>query len=132
MRAWTIDADDIQVAEDFDAKLLHRTPWIDEFLTLTRDEKFIVTATKGFGKTLLLKAKRVQYQEAGGVLCLPENNLLDKPVGDKVFSAEMIHVFGRTTDNWRKVWLISIAAAVLKRLRLVDSLSVNPRLAALL
>ena len=132
MRAWTIDADDIQVAEDFDAKVLHRTPWIDEFLTQSRDEKFIVTATKGFGKTLLLKAKRVQYQEGGGVLCLPENNLLDKPVGDKVFSSEMIELFGRTTDNWRKVWLISIAAAVLKRLHLVDSLSVNPRLAALL
>ena len=132
MRAWTIDADDIQVAEDFDAKLLHRTPWIDEFLTLTRDEKFIVTATKGFGKTLLLKAKRVQYQTAGGVLCLPENHLLDKPVGDKVFSSEMIELFGRTTDNWRKVWLISIASAILKRLRLIDGLNVNSRLAAIL
>ena len=132
MRAWTIDADDIQVAEDFDAKLLHRTPWIDEFLTQNRDDKFIITGTKGFGKTLLLKAKRVGYQESGGVLCLPENSLLDKPVGDKVFSAEMLELFGRSTDNWRKVWLISVAVAVLKRLGLVESLDVNPRLAALI
>jgi len=132
MRAWTIDADDIQVAEDFDAKLLHRTPWIDEFLNHSRDEKFIITGTKGFGKTLLLKAKRVAYQDGGSVLCLPENSLLDKPVGDKVFSAEMLQLFGRTTDNWRKVWLISVAAAVLKRLGLAGSLSVNSRLGALL
>ena len=64
MRAWTVDADDIQVVDDFDAKLLHRTPWIDDFLTHGRDQKFIVTATKGFGKTLLLKAKRLAYEES--------------------------------------------------------------------
>ena len=33
MRAWTVDADDIHVAEDFDESLLHRTPEIDGFLT---------------------------------------------------------------------------------------------------
>ena len=33
MRAWTVDADDIRVAEDFDESLLHRTPEIDSFLT---------------------------------------------------------------------------------------------------
>ena len=32
MRAWTVDADDIRVAEDFDESLLHRTPEIDGFL----------------------------------------------------------------------------------------------------
>src|SRR5438034_3610070 len=62
MRAWTVDADDIRVAEDFDESLLHRTPEIDSFLTPDRDDKFIVIATKGFGKTLLLKAKRILYQ----------------------------------------------------------------------
>ena len=65
MRAWTVDADDIRVAEDFDESLLHRTPEIDTFLSLERDDKFIVIATKGFGKTLLLKAKRVLYQRDG-------------------------------------------------------------------
>ena len=50
MRAWTVDADDIRVAEDFDESLLHRTPEIDSFLNLDRDDKFIVVATKGFGK----------------------------------------------------------------------------------
>ena len=59
MRAWTVDADDIHVAEDFDASLLHRTPEIDTFLSPDRDDKFIVIGTKGFGKTLPLKAKRI-------------------------------------------------------------------------
>lgn len=31
MRAWTVDADDIRVAEDFDDTLLHHTPEIDAF-----------------------------------------------------------------------------------------------------
>src|SRR5256712_2010261 len=58
MRAWTVDADDIRVAEDFDDALLHHTPEIDSFLNLERDDKFIVIGTKGFGKTLLLIAFR--------------------------------------------------------------------------
>ena len=65
MRAWTVDADDIRVAEDFDEALLHRTPDIDAFLAPEREDKFIVIGTKGFGKTLLLKAKRILYQRAG-------------------------------------------------------------------
>jgi hypothetical protein len=53
MHAWTVDADDIRVAEDFDDTLLHHTPEIDTFLNLDRDDKFIVTGTKGFGKEAL-------------------------------------------------------------------------------
>src|SRR5262245_45588396 len=85
MRAWTVDADDIRVAEDFDESLLHRTPEIDGFLNPDRDDKFIVIGTKGFGKTLLLKAKRILYQREGRAACLPTGNLLDKPIGDKIF-----------------------------------------------
>ena len=48
MRAWTVDADDIRVAEDFDEALLHRTPEIDGFLAPDGDDKFIVIGTKGF------------------------------------------------------------------------------------
>jgi hypothetical protein len=65
MRAWTVDADDIRVADDFDEALLHRTPEIDSFLAPNGDDKFIVIGTKGFGKTLLLKAKRIPYQREG-------------------------------------------------------------------
>src|SRR6266478_4121351 len=92
MRAWTVDADDIRVAEDFDESLLHRTPEIDSFLTPDRDDKFIVIATKGFGKTLLLKAKRILYQRESRAGCLPSGNLLDKPIGDKIFGREALAI----------------------------------------
>src|SRR5262250_3557767 len=120
MRAWTVDADDIRVAEDFDDALLHHTPEIDSFLNLDRDDKFIVIGTKGFGKTLLLKAKRILYQRDVRAPCLPSGNLLDKPIGDKIFGAEALKFFAVSTLPWAKLWLTAIAAAVLKHGGVVD------------
>ena len=117
MRAWTVDADDIRVAEDFDESLLHRTPEIDAFLTPGRDDKFIVIGTKGFGKTLLLKAKRVLYQREGQAICLPHGNLLDKPIGDKIFGRESIALFAASPLPWSKVWLVGDRAGGAEALR---------------
>lgn len=128
MRAWTVDADDIQVADDLSTRELHQTPGIEAFLSPQRSDKFVVVATKGFGKTLLLKAKRVALQERA--VCLPQDSLLDKPVGDKVFSADMAALYD-TVEPWSNVWLIAIALATLKRLDMVDDLRVSPRLHAL-
>jgi class 3 adenylate cyclase len=132
MRPWTVDADDIKIAEDFDDAVVHKPPWLEAFLTPGGDDKFIVVGTKGFGKTLLLKAKRIRYQSTDGVRCFPENALLDKPIGDKIFSKDMLEIYAHSTEWWAKVWLISVAATVLKRLDTLDDLRVNPRLAALL
>src|SRR6185369_11593919 len=132
MRAWTVDADDIRVAEDFDESLLHRTPEIDGFLTPSRDDKFIVIATKGFGKTLLLKAKRILYQREGHAICLPSNNLLDKPIGDKIFSRESIAFFSASPLPWSKVWLAAIAVTALKHTGETDGIKVNAKLNALI
>ncbi len=133
MRAWTVDADDIRVAEDFDDSLLHRTPEIDDFLREDRDDKFVVIGTKGFGKTLLLKAKRVLYQREGRAVCLPDGNLLDKPIGDKIFGQEALQLFASSPLWWSKVWLTAIAVALLKRLDLAGGLGdVSPKLKALI
>jgi class 3 adenylate cyclase len=132
MRAWTVDADDIRVAEDFDEALLHRTPEIDNFLSLDRDDKFIVIGTKGFGKTLLLKAKRILHQRKTKAVCLPTSNLLDKPIGDKIFGKDALAFFAASSLPWSKVWLTAIAAATLKHLGQTDGLNVNVRLARLL
>src|SRR5215468_173487 len=132
MRAWTVDADDIRVAEDFDESLLHRTPEIDSFLTPDRDDKFIVIATKGFGKTLLLKAKRILYQRDGRSGCLPSGNLLDKPIGDKIFGREALTFFAASSLPWSKLWLTAIAVAALKKVGAVDDLEVGPKLARLI
>ena len=131
MRPWTIDADDIQIADDFDAELLHKTVWIENFLDANRDDKFIVVGTKGFGKTLLLKAKRIRCQELG-YLCLPNDALLDKPVGNKIFSRELLGVYEADIEPWSRVWLTSIACAVLKKSGLPAVLDVSPRFSRLL
>ncbi len=132
MRAWTVDADDIQVAEDFDESLLHRTPEIEGFLGSDRDDKFIVIGTKGFGKTLLLKAKRILYQREGRAVCLPAGALLDKPIGDKIFSRELLAFFEVSPLPWSKIWLTAIALATLKHLGAVRGLRVGSGLASLI
>ena len=132
MRAWTVDADDIRVAEDFDESLLHRTPEIEGFLTPGRDDKFIVIGTKGFGKTLLLKAKRILYQREGHAVCLPSGNLLDKPIGDKIFGRESIAFFSASPLPWSKVWLTAIAVTALKHVGASGGLKVGPRLSGLI
>jgi class 3 adenylate cyclase len=132
MRAWTVDADDIRVAEDFDEALLHRTPEIDGFLSIERDDKFIVIGTKGFGKTLLLKAKRILYQRKTRAVCLPTSNLLDKPIGDKIFSKEMVAFLAASSLPWARIWLTAIATAILKHLQQTDGIKVNPQLANLI
>jgi class 3 adenylate cyclase len=132
MRAWTVDADDIRVAEDFDESLLHRTPEIDAFLHPERDDKFIVIGTKGFGKTLLLKAKRILYQRQGRATCLPIGSLLDKPIGDKIFGREAVAFFAASSLPWSKAWLTAIAVAILKHLGAMSGLRVAPRLAGLI
>src|SRR5215467_1144950 len=132
MRAWTVDADDIQVAEDFNESLLHRTPEIEGFLRSDRDDKFIVIGTKGFGKTLLLKAKRILYQREGRAACLPEGVLLDKPIGDKIFGREQLAFFVVSPLPWSKIWLTAISLATLKHLGGLRDVSVNPALAELI
>lgn len=130
MRPWTIDADDIHIANDYDDDVLHKTAWIEDFLDAGRDDKFIVVGPKGFGKTLLLKAKRIRYQQAGRQ-CIPQHALLDKPVGDKVFSRQLVSLY-EDIDPWNKVWLTAIASAVLKQTGLPEVLEVSPRFGNLL
>jgi class 3 adenylate cyclase len=132
MRAWTVDADDIRVAEDFSDSLLHRTPEIDGFLRSDRDDKFIVIGTKGFGKTLLLKAKRILYQREGRASCLPAGTLLDKPIGDKIFSRELLAFFVVSPLPWSKIWLAAISLATLKHVDAVGELKVGPALTSLI
>src|SRR4029450_9898299 len=58
--------------------------------------------------------------------------ICEKPIGDKVFNAAMVALYGESTDNWKRIWLIAIAVATLKRLEMAEGLRVNPQLHALL
>jgi class 3 adenylate cyclase len=93
---------------------------------------FIVIGTKGFGKTLLLKAKRIIYQQDRRAACLPSGSLLDKPIGDKIFGREAPAFFATSPLPWSKLWLTAIAVATLKHLDQARELRVGPKLAALI
>jgi hypothetical protein len=108
MRAWTVDADDIRVAEDFDESLLHRTPEIDAFLTPGATTSSS-SSHQGLRKTLLLKAKRVLYHARAGVCLRTATSWTSRsrqdlrPRGHRLFAASPL--------PWSKVWLSAIAMA---------------------
>jgi len=92
MRPGPLTADDIRVAEDFDERSSTGLPRSTGFLTPDRDDKFIVIATKGFGKTLLLKASGSSTSEKP-IGVSSAGNLLDKPIGYKIFGREALGFF---------------------------------------
>ncbi|MFQ5974454.1 MAG: hypothetical protein ACE5Q3_19195, partial [Alphaproteobacteria bacterium] len=82
--------------------------------------------------TLLLKAKRILYQQGGRAACLPIGNLLDKPIGDKIFGKEALAFLSASSLPWSKLWLTAIALATLKHLGKLGGLTVNPKLKGLI
>jgi hypothetical protein len=128
MRPWIIDADDIDPSGDFRDSIEH-TPGISDFLSRS-SPRFIVTATKGYGKTLLLKAKRVSLENEA--ICVPANSLLDKPIGDSIFNRSMIEMLSNSTEHWRRIWRIAICCAVLKRVSALGDFEASGALERLL
>lgn len=118
MSNWKVDADDIRLATDFEDDLLYRTDWIENFLSRERESQFFVVATKGFGKTFLLKAKRMQFQDFRGYQCIPEGELLDKPIGATNYNTALCDYFSSNYQNWIVPWQASIILATLKRLNI--------------
>ena len=61
MKKWTVDADDVR---DIGEELFYETPWISDFLAPDNTSRLLLVGTKGFGKTLLLLAKRLRFERA--------------------------------------------------------------------
>jgi hypothetical protein len=75
-----VDAKDIEPEDldQFSGQLLHLNNQIADFLDPATTEEVLVIAPKGFGKTLLLKAKRQSMRDRYRTM-LPERALVDKP-----------------------------------------------------
>ena len=103
-------------AKDYRDQLIHETPAIEHFLSDMRGEKLIVSAPKGFGKTLVLTAKALQVQESGGGLVIGAGGqIVDRPNGVfPNFSQEKIKELRRDYSFWRTLWKVSIMAAAVK------------------
>ncbi len=129
MRIWSVDADDAissdlsATAGGLDGAGVHETKAIQEFLAPEGTPRFLLVATKGCGKTLLLMEKRMRMErERTGRQLLPESHLLDRPSGKvKVFSKAEIRTVAEDQLYWQYVWLIAITMSVIKAWRPTSS-----------
>ncbi|QJU58969.1 adenylate/guanylate cyclase domain-containing protein [Sphingomonas sp. AP4-R1] len=111
-----IDANEMKASQIsvFQTNLLHPTKSIKAFLE-SNSTTMIVVAPKGFGKTLLLKAKRLSITDPSITILPSGQSLLDKPAGSP--SPPASKEYSDTRDNpayWKGLWTIAIAIGVLK------------------
>ena len=88
---------------------LYRNGVIDNFLS--NENANILIATKGMGKTLLLRAKKKILEESHlGHLIIPRNEEFDEPDFHGSYSPNKII---NSIESWRSIWEISIILSVL-------------------
>ena len=125
MKAWVVDAKDIEPEDldQFSGQLLHLNNQIADFLDPATTEEVLVIAPKGFGKTLLLKAKRQSMRERYRTM-LPERALVDKPSANPDLMSHREYGTVRETEAyWKALWSIALTLAVEKHLGLCPGLS---------
>ncbi len=125
MKPWVVDAKDIE-PEDLDqfrGQLLHLNNQIADFLDPATTQEVLVIAPKGFGKTLLLKAKRQSMRERYPTI-LPERALVDKPSANPDLMSHREYGSVRETEAyWKALWSIALTLAVEKHLGICPELS---------
>lgn len=115
---WIIDAKDIDgqsYNDAFSHGLLLRNEHVNQFLNPNNRSRFLVVAPKGYGKTLLLKGRRLAHQ-GSAVRVLPDNALVERPVGTPhVISAKSMQRLIADLNYWKTVWIIALGLCCLKR-----------------
>src|SRR3954467_3139701 len=115
--AWVEDARNLDNTEQLlhSAKgILEETPAIADFLR-NETNKRIVVAPKGYGKTFLLKSKRILLQSSNdNPFCLPENQLVDATISDSPSLSQAD--LQRFIDYafWCQVWSAALMVSVVK------------------
>lgn len=103
-------------SQDYRNQLIYETPGIRDFLDDIRGDKYIISAPKGFGKSLLLIARTAQIIEtSGGLVTGAGGQLIDRPSGVfPNFSTDKIHILMDDYQFWKNIWKISIMASAVK------------------
>ena len=125
MKPWVVDAKDIEPEDldQFHGQLLHLNNQIADFLDPSATEEMLIIAPKGFGKTLLLKAKRQSMRQRYGTM-LPERALVDKPSANPDLMSHREYGSVRETEAyWKALWSIALTLAVEKHLGVCPALS---------
>jgi len=125
MPAWVEDAQQLTEAKDLNSSqnsVLLRTPEVEEFLSNINLPSHALVAPKGFGKTFVLKLKRMSLQEAG-YKCFPLSPIVDRPMNKPpILPDEKLDVLEQS-DNWGTLWNIAFSLCLMKSLQEDQDLS---------
>jgi hypothetical protein len=116
MPAWVEDAQQLTELRDLSgsqSSVLLRTTEVEEFLSNLTLSSHALVAPKGFGKTLVLKLKRISLQE-NDYRCFPFSPIVDRPSNKPpILPNEIINVL-ESSDNWETLWNIAFSICLIK------------------
>ncbi len=118
MIAWNTDANTIKLKDldDLERHIVYNQSIRTYLKTDENDCKYFIVAPKGFGKTLLLKAKSKQYRAKSGFKCIPVNDLSERLVElDTHFSIKELNKYKRI-DVWRMIWTLALHLLIVQNL----------------
>ena len=106
-------ADGTQRSKQLTELVLLRTTEVEEFLSNQNLSSHALVAPKGFGKTLVLKLKRISLQE-NDYRCFPFSPIVDRPSNKPpILPNEIINVL-ENSDNWETLWNIAFSICLIK------------------
>jgi hypothetical protein len=115
---WRVEADTLpEMAYDhYRHTLIHETSSIKAYLAPKHQERTILVAPKGYGKTLLLIAKKKSFLEArSGQIVMAENRFIDRPLGIvPVVRREILELLASDYEFWKSLWKISLSLSAIK------------------
>ncbi|MEM0907490.1 MAG: hypothetical protein AAGJ94_09020, partial [Pseudomonadota bacterium] len=119
MAAWIEDAQILAAQKELASakdSILLITRDVEAYLDPANTHSSALVAPKGFGKTLILKLKRVLIQN-DNFRTLPKGVIVDRPKDrPPILSKDIIAVL-EDSGAWETIWQISMALAVLKGYR---------------
>ena len=145
MSAWIEDAQVLTEVRELnwsEHSVLLRTTAVQEFLENVNLSSHAVVAPKGFGKTFVLKLKRVSLQD-NGYRCFPLSPIVDRPSNrPPILPTEIIN-FLENSENWEILWQISFCICIIKGFQeepdvkkqisyLLDARDLNPTLSTII
>lgn len=116
---WIVEADSLEM-DDININLVHKTERIKKFLE--QDSYSLITSTKGWGKTFLLKVKRKMLQDKG-IICIPYDKMID--TGRIYINGNDKITFLKKRKIWVRIWSISIIMSIFKSLLNHSKISVK-------
>jgi hypothetical protein len=114
MRPWIAEAANITINNSNPKEVLHPNGKVLEFLD--DDSKNFISATKGFGKTYLLKLKSHQRRvNKQGAIFIPKNNLIDRlgSITMPTLSYEIYNQYNNVEVH-ELLWKYSLTLAIIR------------------